>query len=127
MTDDWTLADPNSRSPLGGEQPSGVGPISDVQADVQASDRHLNAVLETMALAGLVVDANGDILLCNDYLLTLTGWQRQDVMGRSWSELFIPTDQRQALKAMFAAAIAQGQCPAYHENRDSDPQRRSSA
>ncbi|HZG39199.1 MAG TPA: EAL domain-containing protein [Nodosilinea sp.] len=116
MTDDWTLADPNSRSPLGGEQPSGVGPISDVQADVQASDRHLNAVLETMALAGLVVDANGDILLCNDYLLTLTGWQRQDVMGRSWSELFIPTDQRQALKAMFAAAIAQGQCPAYHEN-----------
>ncbi|MBE9160140.1 EAL domain-containing protein [Nodosilinea sp. LEGE 06152] len=71
-------------------------------------------MLETMALAGLVVDTQGCIVLCNDYLLTLTGWQRQEVMGRSWSELFIPAEQRQAHQTLFEGAIARGHCPTHY-------------
>ncbi|WP_017299296.1 EAL domain-containing protein [Nodosilinea nodulosa] len=112
MTDDGMSMAPDHRAPRGRKQTPTAGQIS----ALQASEQHFEAVLETMSLAGLVVDAKGRILLCNDYLLTLTGWQRHDVMGRSWLELFVPPENRKALKTLFTAAIAQGQCPTHYEN-----------
>ncbi|MBW4461549.1 MAG: EAL domain-containing protein [Nodosilinea sp. WJT8-NPBG4] len=104
MTDEWTsLPDPD---PVVGapDARSSHGQIG----DLQASEQHFWAVIETMALAGLVVDASGHILLCNDHLLSLTGWQRHEVVGSNWFELFIPAGDRQALTELFRAAVAQG-------------------
>ncbi|PSN12131.1 hypothetical protein C7293_21495 [filamentous cyanobacterium CCT1] len=112
MTGDGIPTQPNHRTPDGREPTVAAGSTS----QIAASEQHFCAVLETMALAGLVVDTHGYILLCNDYLLALTGWQRQEVLGRSWFELFIPADYRQALKELFTEAMAQGQCPIHHTN-----------
>ncbi|PSR19608.1 hypothetical protein C8255_01070 [filamentous cyanobacterium CCP3] len=112
--DDRTPDDrtPDDRTPDDCEQTVAAGQTG----QPEASEQHFCAVLETMALAGLVVDAQGCILFCNDYLLTLTGWQRQEVLGRSWVELFIPAEQRQPHRVLFEAAIARGQCPIHHTN-----------
>ncbi|HSM81057.1 MAG TPA: EAL domain-containing protein [Nodosilinea sp.] len=81
-----------------------------------AADAHFRAVLETMALAGLVVDGQGTILLCNDYLLRLTGWQRHDVIGHNWVDQFIPAEGQQKLRSLFQTALEQGTWPTHHEN-----------
>ncbi|MEA5449058.1 EAL domain-containing protein [Leptolyngbya sp. CCNP1308] len=81
----------------------------------QVSEQHFQAVIETMALAGLVVDSDGRIVFCNDYLLNLTGWQRHEVVGSRWLGLLIPPEDRQALGDLWQGAIAEGQFPTRHE------------
>lgn len=111
MTDDWTaLPDPK---PLAGAPDARSGTGQD--GDSQALEQHFWAVIETMVLAGLVVDASGQVLLCSDYLLALTGWQRHEVVGSSWLELFIPAGDRQALSERLRAAVAQGLSSLHHE------------
>ena len=38
------------------------------------------------------MDCEGRITYCNDYLLSLTGWQREEVFGRNWFDLFVPPE-----------------------------------
>ncbi|MGG6237628.1 EAL domain-containing protein [Nodosilinea sp. AN01ver1] len=112
MTGDGISTKPNHGTPDGHEQPVAAGQPS----PLETSEQHFCDVLKTMSLAGLVVDPRGCILFCNDYLLSLTGWQRQEVVGGSWVELFIPAEQQQSHRSLFEAAIAQGQCPTHHVN-----------
>ncbi|MBD2110573.1 MULTISPECIES: EAL domain-containing protein [Cyanophyceae] len=111
MTDDWTSL-PDS-DPVVGAPNARTG--DDQTGDLQMSEQHFWAVIEAMAMAGLVVDASGQILLCNDYLLNLTGWQRHEVVGGNWFELFIPAGDRQALSELLRAAVGQSQGAVRHE------------
>ncbi len=117
MTDDVTATDANPVLPsveamVGGDDAS----ADSRRGNFQASDRHFEAIVENLALAGLVVDTQGQILLCNDYLLSLTGWQRHEVIGGSWLELFIPPQMRHSLRELFQGAIARRECLTHHEN-----------
>ncbi|WP_052050403.1 EAL domain-containing protein [Leptolyngbya sp. KIOST-1] len=109
MNDDGMSIAPDP-SPAGRAQTATTDPISEPQAPEQP----FRTLLNSMALAGLITDTGGNIVFCNDYLLELIGWQSQDVVGRSWFELFVPAEQRQEQQALFAAAIARRQCPTHH-------------
>ncbi|MES2878040.1 MAG: EAL domain-containing protein [Pseudomonadota bacterium] len=56
------------------------------------SDRRFKDMLSNMEMVSLMLDCEARITYCNDYLLRLTGWQREDVLGRNWFELFIPPE-----------------------------------
>jgi diguanylate cyclase (GGDEF)-like protein/PAS domain S-box-containing protein len=83
---------------------------------LQDSEQRFRHVLETMALAGLALDLNGCITLCNGFLLELTGWQRHEVLGRDWFELFIPEDTRDEVRGIFLATLETGHFPTHFEN-----------
>jgi PAS domain-containing protein len=51
---------------------------------------------EDIYLLAVGLDVNGDISFCNDYLLGLTGWQREEVIGHNWFTLFSPPDSQDA-------------------------------
>jgi diguanylate cyclase (GGDEF)-like protein/PAS domain S-box-containing protein len=70
----------------------------------QASEQHFRTVLESMALVGVMVDTEGTLLMCNQYLLTLTGWQRHEIIGGNWFERFVPPEQRQEIQARLRAS-----------------------
>lgn len=57
---------------------------------IKESEARFRYVLENIQLVGLMLDANAKILFANDYLLNLTGWKREEVIGKNWFELFIP-------------------------------------
>jgi diguanylate cyclase (GGDEF)-like protein/PAS domain S-box-containing protein len=56
-----------------------------------------------MELASIVIDLDGRIAFCSDYLLRLTGWKLEEVIGRSFPEIF--------LRAGRVAAPARGTMP----------------
>ena len=58
------------------------------------SDRRFSDLLENMELISLMLDREARITYCNEYLLRLTGWRHDEVIGRSWFELFIPPGRR---------------------------------
>jgi PAS domain S-box-containing protein len=61
--------------------------------------QHFREVHERVDLISLMVDVAGSITFCNDFLLTLTGWSRNEILGRNWFELFTPADEMERVRA----------------------------
>jgi PAS domain S-box-containing protein len=62
------------------------------EAALRESERLFRDMMNRIKLISLMLDGRGRITYCNDYLLTLTGWRREDVIGQSWFDLFIPSN-----------------------------------
>ena len=60
------------------------------QKEASASERRLRDVLEGVHLVAVSTDLEGRIRFCNRYLCELTGWTREELVGRSWAETFNP-------------------------------------
>lgn len=57
-----------------------------------AYERSFRHLLEEIELAAVSLDRAGNIRFCNDYFLALTGYQRSDVDGGNWLQMFIPKE-----------------------------------
>ena len=53
----------------------------------------------------LVLDTEGRILRFNPYFEQLTGWQLDEVQGRSWFETFLPQGNIESIRKLFQRAI----------------------
>ncbi|WP_394788299.1 EAL domain-containing protein [Rhodoferax sp.] len=105
--------------------------IQDVTEQRQAeealreSNRRFSDMLGHMEMVSMMLDNAGHLTYCNDYLLRLTGWQREDALGRDWFERFIASPPEVG-RARFRAMLT-GQPGAQHfesEIRTRDDQRR---
>ena len=79
------------------------------------SERRFSHMLANVQLISIMLDATGLITYCNDYFLELTGWQRDDVMGRDWFELFLPPDQGN-LRNVFGHTLNESPAAWHREN-----------
>jgi PAS domain S-box-containing protein len=82
---------------------------------LRKSERRFRETLENIQLIALLLDADGRITFCNDYLLRLTGYERQEVTGRDWFEHFIPGEYEE-VKKIFLEGIHSGYIISSYEN-----------
>jgi PAS domain S-box-containing protein len=54
------------------------------------SERRFRDVFENVRLVAVWLDTHGRITFCNDSLLALTGWRREEILGQSWLDVFCP-------------------------------------
>ena len=79
---------------LGGEIVGRVWTFRDItdklaaQSALNESDQRHRETLETIALIGAGIDAHGTVTFANDFLLELTGWSRDEVVGHDWFDRF---------------------------------------
>ncbi|MGZ5159732.1 MAG: EAL domain-containing protein [Burkholderiales bacterium] len=83
--------------------------------ELRESERRFSDLLRNVELVSLMLDREARITYCNEYLLRLTGWRHEEVIGRNWFELFIPPELDQ-LKDRFAALLANLPEVRHHEN-----------
>ena len=83
--------------------------------ELRESERRFSDMLDNVDLVSRMLDRDGRITYCNDFLLRLTGWQREEVVGRDWFELFIPSGRDDA-KDNFSALLAGLPVASHHEN-----------
>jgi hypothetical protein len=83
---------------------------------LQASERRLTELLESMHLLTIMLDGNGAVTYCNDYLLRLTGWQAEEITGKNWFDLMVPSEEREKVRAEFAATNTNSHAPRHFEN-----------
>ncbi|HXH90011.1 MAG TPA: PAS domain S-box protein [Thermoanaerobaculia bacterium] len=95
-----------------GEPAELVGVWTDVterrraQDDLRESERRFSDMLRNLQLVSATLDRDARITYCNDYLLHLTGWNREDVLGKSWFDVFLPADLRAELQETFSSLVA---------------------
>jgi diguanylate cyclase (GGDEF)-like protein/PAS domain S-box-containing protein len=62
------------------------------ERELRESERRFSGLLGGVELASVMLDRDARITYCNDYLLRLTGWRREEVIGRNWFEAFMPAE-----------------------------------
>jgi diguanylate cyclase (GGDEF)-like protein/PAS domain S-box-containing protein len=72
--------------------------------ELRESERRFSDLLGNVELASVMVDRESRVTYCNEYLLQLTGYRREEVIGRDWFERFIR--EPSIPKANFAALLA---------------------
>ena len=83
---------------------------------MRESERRFNDLLEHVDLVSMMLARDGSITYCNDYLLRLTGWHREELIGQNWIELFIPPELSELIASLFSGLHANLTAARHHEN-----------
>ena len=79
-------------------------------------ERHFRRVLESIELKVLAIDLEGNITFCNDALVKLLGWDREQLIGRNWLDKLVVDRCRDDCAEFFNKLLIQKQDPAEHES-----------
>jgi two-component system cell cycle sensor histidine kinase/response regulator CckA len=85
-----------------------------VADELRESERRFRGMLANLHLVSLMLDKEARITYCNDHLLQLTGWTRDEVIGANWFERFLAPDAN--MQATFASLLVDAPEAWHHEN-----------
>ncbi len=71
--------------------------IAEAQRDYE---QHFRQTMENINLAAVAINRQGRVTFCNNYFLRITGWQRDEVIGRDWVEQFISLEHRKEISSI---------------------------
>ena len=77
------------------------------QRSLEAAHQRMHDVLETVELVAVQLDLGGHITYVNEYLIRLSGWTRDELIGRRWLEAFQTGDRD------FMELVREGDFPAH--------------
>lgn len=72
----------------------------------QESVRRFRTIMEGVQLATFICDLNFNLLFVNDYALTLTGWNREEVVSQPYLERFFPDEFRERVVRWINEALS---------------------
>jgi diguanylate cyclase (GGDEF)-like protein/PAS domain S-box-containing protein len=84
--------------------------------ELRESERRFGALLQNVELVSVMLDREARITFCNEYLLRLTGWRRDEVIGRNWFERFVAPNTDTSQRAFFAELLANLPAAQHHES-----------
>ena len=106
-----------------GQVQTGMVMIQDITTQIEQeiafleSERRFQEIFEKVNLIAITLDLEGKVIFCNDYLLEQTGWNREEVLGNSWFELFIPESIKKDLQeSVFLEVIESGTVQPHYIN-----------
>ncbi len=105
-----------------GEYWHAIGTIRDIttrkkaENELRESENRYRNMLENMQLVAVILDPDGHITFANDFLLELTGWTREETIGKDWFETFIPLETRDTFRQAFMETITLSEIPTHYEN-----------
>jgi PAS domain S-box-containing protein len=82
---------------------------------LDASERRMADLLETLRLVVLILHEDGTIAFCNKHLYGLTGWSPEDVVGGNYLDLMVPLEEQGKIRAAFASAKSEPDIPTHYE------------
>ncbi|WP_319507725.1 PAS domain S-box protein [uncultured Methanolobus sp.] len=84
--------------------------------DLFESSKQISAVINNTKLIEVILDPNGNIIFCNDFLLELTGWKKEQVLNNNWFDRFLPAEIVPEIKAVFSKTIENDNLPTDYKN-----------
>ncbi|HXM37543.1 MAG TPA: PAS domain S-box protein [Gemmatimonadales bacterium] len=75
------------------------------EAALRASEQRARTLFETVHLIVLGLDADGKVNYANPFLLELTGFKADDVIGKNWFDHLVPKGERQAVREAFLRLV----------------------
>jgi two-component system sensor histidine kinase/response regulator len=85
-----------------------IGTLQDItqrkqaEIDYKRTENKYRLVLETVKLAGLSLNAQGEVIFCNKYLANLIGYSQTEILGMNWMQHFVTDEHREILNGWFS-------------------------
>jgi len=79
------------------------------------SELRFRELLERVNLISIILDTDGKITFCNEYLLQLTGYKHEEMIGQDWFDMMIP-ENNSAVKDIFIDGLKTGKITPRFEN-----------
>jgi PAS domain S-box-containing protein len=86
------------------------------EIDLRESERRFRDLLKNVELISMMLDREARITYCNEYLLRLTGWKREEIIGRNWFDIFAPPELNYLKDSFFDTLLANLPEARHHEN-----------
>ncbi|MFA4987452.1 MAG: PAS domain S-box protein, partial [Candidatus Brocadiia bacterium] len=99
-----------------------VGAFVDVTESRQAEgvireyERRFKDILESVQLVAVMLDTDARITYCNEYLCQLTGWSREELIGRNWLKSMIQVSDREMIAAVQQDLVKDGLAATHFDN-----------
>ncbi|MCP4010266.1 MAG: PAS domain S-box protein, partial [Proteobacteria bacterium] len=89
-----------------------------------AFEQRFRQVLEHIDLLAVGMDINGTITFCNQALAQLTGWSREEMLGKNWFETYLSHEYRstarQIMRDLYSGVIDEISEDALVQNRNGE-------
>lgn len=86
------------------------------ELELRESERRFSTMLDNVQLVSVMLDREARITYCNDYLLNLTGWRLDEVIGQNWFNLFVPPEITDSKGMLFTSLLKNLPESWHHEN-----------
>lgn len=84
---------------------------------LRESERRLSSIFDNVELISIMLDNEARLTYCNDYLLRLSGWQREEIIGRRWDDVFWPSQAAEAMRSIFSSVLEDNPSTRHHESQ----------
>ncbi|MCY1722566.1 PAS domain S-box protein [Prolixibacteraceae bacterium Z1-6] len=81
------------------------------------SERRFTEMIKNIKMLSVIIDSEQKITFCNEYLLKVTGYTKEEVIGKNWIDLFIAADEKEMVLATFKNLISGKVFLSHLENR----------
>ncbi|MBT4740130.1 MAG: PAS domain S-box protein, partial [Rhodospirillaceae bacterium] len=103
--------------PLVRRSQSALGQIIDLAADVEAKEKRLSSILETLADGVVTIDDKGAILSVNDAAAEIFGYSEDEMMSNNFRFL-LPKTERRGRNSFFGSYVRNGQVGPMQSGRE---------
>ena len=80
------------------------------------TERRFRELLENLKMIAILLDLEGNILFCNDYLSEKTGHEKGDILGKNWFDIFLPEEIKDKIRKVYLDNVAAGSIPSHDEH-----------
>ena len=80
------------------------------------TERRFRELLENLRMIAILLDLEGNILFCNDYLSEKTGHEKKDILGKNWFDIFLPEEIKDEIKKTYLDNVSTGSISSHHEH-----------
>jgi len=77
-----------------------------LQEELEEERSFLNLIYDTIQGIVVVIDVNGKIVFLNKFIEELTGYRREELIGKDWLEIFIPQRIKKKLRQYFQELVS---------------------
>lgn len=108
----WILSSGKVHCGNRGQATRMVGVMQDITESRQAeealiqSEQLFRSTLENLDMIAVQIDRNGCIIFINDFLLNLTGWDREELIGKTWHKHMVPKQSSEEVHALIKEYIS---------------------
>jgi len=81
------------------------GKLQSKEKLLRESERRFRSLLENVKLLTGIMDKDGSIIFINDFALELTGYMKEEVIGHSYFDIFVPDKIREAAIDWFRESL----------------------
>lgn len=72
---------------------------------LRESERRLRTIFENVKLITGIMDKDGKVIFCNDFVLELAGFKKEEVIGNSFFNIFVPSELHEKTNIWFKEVL----------------------